>query len=123
MSEKLATRLREAGLAAGGVTLKLKTTTFASRTRAVRLPAPSALPDRLFAAGRTLLAREADGTAFRLIGVGANPLVPASEADPPDLADPDVARGVAIQGAVDALRARFGTSAIGRGRGLAKRGG
>lgn len=117
MAEKLARRLREQGFAAGGVVLKLKTARFAGRTRAQRLPGPTALPDALFATGRALLLREADGTAFRLIGLGAHPLLPGRMADQPDLADPDAPRRVAVQRAVDALRARFGDGVIGRGRG------
>ncbi|MBV9814055.1 MAG: DNA polymerase IV [Acetobacteraceae bacterium] len=118
MAEKLGRRLREADCAAGGVVLKLKTSRFASRTRAARLATPTRLPDRLFEAARTLLAREADGTAFRLIGIGAQPLLPGDAADPPDLADPDAPRRVAAQGAIDALRSRYGASIIGKGRGL-----
>ncbi len=119
LSEKLARRLREGDLAAGGVVLKLKTAKFASRTRTQRLPAPTCLPDRLFAAARALLMREADGTPFRLIGIGAAPLALLADADLPDLADPDTGKAVAAQGAIDALRARFGAAAIGKGRGLA----
>ena len=78
MCEKLSRRLAEKDLAAGGVVLKLKTARFALRTRHARLPAPTVLPDTLFAAARPLLAREADGTAFRLIGIGAQPLLPAA---------------------------------------------
>ncbi len=118
LSEKLARRLREKELAAGGVVLKLKTSRFALRTRAARLPGPTVLPDVLFAAARALLLRETDGTAFRLIGIGASPLVAGNTADWGDLADPDVGRRVAAQAAVDALRAKFGEGAIGRGRGF-----
>ncbi|WP_158745511.1 DNA polymerase IV [Acidisphaera sp. L21] len=118
LSEKLARRLREKELAAGGVVLKLKTARFALRTRAARLPGPTVLPDLLFAAARGLLVREADGTAFRLIGIGASPLMPGYTADRGDLADPHAARRVAAQAAVDKLRKRFGEAAIGRGRGL-----
>ena len=118
--EKLARRLGEAGLAAGGVVLKLKTASFANRTRALRLSQPTCLPDRLFAAGLALLAREVDGTAFRLIGVGAAPLAALADADQPDLADPGGVREVAAQKAIDAVRARFGASAIGKGRSLRK---
>ncbi len=118
LAEKLARRLREKDFAAGGVVLKLKTARFALRTRAVRLPGPTVLPDLLFAAARGLLLREADGTAFRLIGIGAAPLLSGAEADRGDLADPDAGRRVATQAAVDKLRARFGDAAIGRGRGF-----
>ena len=121
LSEKLARRLREKDLSAGGVVLKLKTARFASRTRAARLPNPTVLPDLLFAAASLLLAREVDGTPFRLIGIGASPLRPGNEADRGDLADPDAARRVAAQAAVDKLRARFGEAAIGRGRGFMAR--
>ena len=118
LAERLALRLREKDLAAGGVVLKLKTSRFATRTRNVRLPGSTALPDTLFEAGRRLLALELDGTAFRLIGIGANPLTPGQGADRGDLADPDAGRRVAAQKAVDTLRGRFGAGVIGRGRGL-----
>jgi DNA polymerase-4 len=118
LSEKLARRLNEQGFAASGVVLKLKTADFALRTRNARLPGPTMLPDRLFEAARRLLLRETDGTAFRLIGIGAQPLAAASEADLPDLADPNGARRIATQTAIDALRTRYGTAIIGRGRGL-----
>ncbi len=120
LCEKLARRLREKDLAAGGVTLKLKTAAFATRTRAARLPQPTALPDVLFAAARALLAREADGTAFRLIGIGAQPLAPLAEADRGDLADPEAPKRAARWAAVESLRAKFGESAVMRGRGLPK---
>ena len=116
LSEKLARRLKENELSAGGVVLKLKTTDFAIRTRAARLPGATVLPDRLFEAASTLLSHEANGTAFRLIGIGANPLLALAEADHGDLADTETPRRAAAQAAIDALRQRFGESAIGRGR-------
>jgi DNA polymerase-4 len=118
LAEKVARRLREADLAAEGVVLKLKTSRFALRTRSRRFAAPTRLPDVLFAAASMLLAREADGTAYRLIGIGAQPLAPGEAADRPDLAAPERGRLVAAQTAIDALRARFGAEAIGRGRGF-----
>jgi len=118
LSEKLARRLREQDFAAAGIVLKLKTADFRVRSRATRLAAPSLLPDTIFAAAKSLLAREATGAAFRLIGVGASPLAMARDADPADLADPDSLRRRARQQAIDTLRARFGEAVIGRGRGL-----
>lgn len=118
LSEKLARRLKENELSAGGVVLKLKTIDFTIRTRAARLPSPTVLPDRLFEAANALLSREATGVAFRLIGIGASPLLPLLEADRGDLADTGTPRRAATQAAIDALRQRFGDTAIGRGRGI-----
>ncbi|MCB8880919.1 DNA polymerase IV [Acidisoma cellulosilytica] len=118
IAEKLARRLRREEFAAGGITLKLKTSEHKLRTRSLRLAVPTALPDLLYAAGRSLLAREIDGTAFRLLGLGAQPLRAVQDADPVDLADPDSERRVARQQALNRLRDKFGTGIIGRGRGF-----
>lgn len=117
LSEKLARRLKENELSAGGVVLKLKSSDFAIRTRSARLTSPTVLPDRLFEAANAMLLREATGTPFRLIGIGANPLLPMHEADRGDLADVETPRRAAAQAAIDALRQRFGDAAIIRGRG------
>ncbi len=117
-AEKLARRLRENDLCTGGIALKLKTARFANRTRAVRLASPSALPDRLFAAGRDLLRKECDGTAFRLIGIGATQLLPIEQADHGDLADTSIPRLAAAHSAIEQLRSRFGAAVIARGRSL-----
>jgi DNA polymerase-4 len=116
LSEKLARRLRAQSLAAGGVVLKLKTARFVSRTRSLRLASPTVLPDRLFEAAQGLLAGEVGGTAFRLIGIGASPLVAGDLADHGDLADALTPKRAAAQAAIDALRARFGEAAVRRGR-------
>ncbi|MCB4822003.1 DinB/UmuC family translesion DNA polymerase [Roseicella aerolata] len=118
MCEKLAYRLKEKEPAATGIVLKLKTAGFAQRTRAARLPSPTRLPETLFVAARPPLAKEADGTAFRLIGIGAQPLAPAAAADRGDLADPKAPRRAARWQAAEALRARFGEAAVGLGRGM-----
>jgi len=120
LCEKLGRRLRREEQAAAGIVLKLKTAAFASRTRSQRLPNPSQLPETLFEAARILLQREADGTSFRLIGIGAAPLAPAALADKGDLADTATPRRLARQNAIDALRARFGDTAVQHGRGLRK---
>jgi DNA polymerase-4 len=118
LCEKLARRLKEKGLAAGGVVLKLKAADFALRTRSQRLAEPSLLPEVIFAAARPLLQKEADGTAFRLIGIGAQPLAPADQADRGDLADPEAPRRAARWKAMEALRSRFGEDAVVSGRGF-----
>ena len=85
LCETVAQRLRKAGLAAAGVALKLKTADFKLRTRARRLADPTQLADTLYRNVLVLLEREIDGSAFRLVGVGAESLAAARLADPPDL--------------------------------------
>ncbi|WP_291298092.1 DNA polymerase IV [Elioraea sp.] len=118
LAEKLSGRLKAKGLAAGGVTLKLKTSGFVSRTRHARLPEPTQMADTLFAAARGLLAREATGARFRLIGIGADPLADGRDADRGDLADPAAPKRKAMDQAMDRLREKFGSGVIGKGRGL-----
>lgn len=118
LCEKLAQRLSERALAAGGVVLKLKTAGFETRSRHARLAQPTRLPETLFRAAQPLLAKEATGMAFRLIGIGAQPLARATDADLPDLADPDAGRRAAKWKAVETLRAKFGSGAVVSGRGL-----
>ena len=69
----------KAGLAGGGITLKFKTAAFRTITRARRLDRPT------FRAAVPLLAGEANGCAFRLIGIGAHDLVGAREVNQSDL--------------------------------------
>ena len=118
LSERVAARLKKAGLCGRSVTLKLKTTDFKSRTRARMLPATQLAP-RIFAAGRELLARELDGARFRLIGIGMSDLLPGAEADHADLIDTGLPRLKAAETAIDRLRARFGDGAVQRGMAFA----
>lgn len=78
-------RLKRADLAGETVVLKLKTADFHGLTRQSALPHPTQRADVLFDHALRLLARETDGRAFRLIGIGVDHLVPAGRADPPDL--------------------------------------
>ena len=85
LSERVAGQLVRYKLAAGTVTVKLKTARFALLTRSRRLAVPTQKAAVLFETARPLIEREADGRAFRLIGIGADTLAPETEADPPDL--------------------------------------
>lgn len=118
LCEKTSKRLKHQELAGRTITLKLKTADFHSITRATRLPEPTQLAARLFAAGRDLLRRECTGPRYRLIGIGASDLTGPEEADHGDLADVATPRLKAMEGALDALRARFGDAAIGKGLSL-----
>jgi DNA polymerase-4 len=115
LSEKVSGRLKAQGLAGQSLTLKLKSADFRTRTRARALGAPTQLATRIFAAARELLAKEVDGTRFRLIGVGVADLGPAAEADRGDLLDTRVGKEKATEAAIDALRARYGETSIVKG--------
>ena len=119
--ERLARRLAGKDLAAGGLVLKLKTAGFETLTRSARLPAPTLLPDTMFAAAQPLLARAADGTRYRLLGLGAAPLAGAAGADLGDLADPHAPKRAAKWRAVEALRQKFGADSVVAGRSLGDR--
>ena len=85
LCDRVASRLAHAGLAGRTVVLKLKTAEFQIISRHHRLAAPTCRAELILQAGLSLLAREADGRSFRLIGIGVADLCPASLADPPDL--------------------------------------
>ena len=76
---------------------------------------PTQLAARLFAFSRELLEREANGTFYRLIGIGAQDLIDAAQADHGDLADQTVGRAKATEKAIDALREKFGDGAVVKG--------
>ena len=121
LCEKVSARMKAAQLSGITVTLKLKTASFATRTRATRLSDPTQLAGKLFEAGKRLLAHEVDGTRFRLIGIGLSDLDDAEAADPADLADPDLTRKAGAERAVDRVRAKFGRDMVQRGLGFSPR--
>ncbi len=115
LSEKVARRLKRAGLAAGGVTLKLRLPDFRLRTRTRSGAPPTQLATRIFAAARALLRAQPRGESYRLIGVGAADFRPADAADEADLIEGDRTREKARENAIDALRDKFGEGAVVRG--------
>jgi DNA polymerase-4 len=114
-AEEVADRLKEKQLAGSTITLKLKTADFRILTRARSLDSPTQLAAKIFAISRDLLAREINGTRYRLLGVGVSALTTADEADPADLIDPAGTRQAAAERAVDRVRGKFGHAALVRG--------
>jgi DNA polymerase-4 len=115
LSEKVSARLKAKAISGSTVTLKLKTADFQIRTRARSLSDPTQLARRIFDCGRELLARETDGTKFRLIGIGVSGLQSSQAADPGNLLDPDSRKTASSEYALDTLRAKFGRKAVIRG--------
>jgi DNA polymerase-4 len=115
LCEKVARHARADGVAGRVVTLKLRTTDFRIVTRRRTVAAPTQTAKTLFAVGRELLAKEATGRPWRLIGVGIAELVDA-EAVEADFFDGEERRALAGERTLDALRARFGAEAVTSGR-------
>ncbi|MGD9802348.1 MAG: DNA polymerase IV [Hyphomicrobiaceae bacterium] len=90
LAPRVASSLVRKGLAGSAVVVKLKTASFQIVTRTRRLANPTQRADVLIEAARTLVEKEADGRLFRLAGIGVDGIVPAAEADPPDLFGSDV---------------------------------
>ncbi|MBT3330164.1 MAG: DNA polymerase IV [Rhodospirillaceae bacterium] len=117
-ADRVARRMKAAELAGSTVNLKLRRADFRILSRSRRLPDPTQLADTIYHHCVELLAGEVNGTAYRLLGVGLSGLVDGGEADPLSLADPEGGRRADAERALDKVRERFGTEAIGKGRGL-----
>jgi DNA polymerase-4 len=117
-AERVSARAKDHELAGRTVVLKLKTANFKLKTRSASLDAPTQLADRIFRIARDALKREADGTKYRLLGVGISNLAPAHQADPLDLIDRGTDKRAAAERAMDKLRGKFGVETVGKGRGV-----
>ncbi|PDT75747.1 DNA polymerase IV [Bradyrhizobium sp. C9] len=112
LSEKTSARLKSSDLSGCTITLKLKTADFRQRTRSQSIQTPTQLAAKIFAVTREMLAREIDGTAFRLMGAGVSALRPGSQANDSDMLD---RRSAHAERAIDNLRKKFGNAAVIRG--------
>ena len=111
-AERVSFGLKHEDIAGSTVTLKLKTADFKLRTRARRLADPTQLADRIFAAADALLAEEAHGQKYRLLGVSVSDLCESRFADPADLVDQKATRKAAAERAMDEVRQKFGKHAL-----------
>ena len=116
VTERLSERLKAKNIVGDTVTLKLKSAGFRLRTRARHLMIPTQLANVIYETGLSLLEREIDGTAFRLIGIGVSGIDAADGTDPADLLEPAIARKAAAERAMDRVRTRFGREAVIRGK-------
>ena len=112
LCEKVSARLKNSGLAGSTITLKLKTADFRQRTRSQSIHEPTQLANKIFSIVREMLAKEIDGTAFRLMGAGVSALRAGDAAGDTDMLD---RRSAHAERAMDNLRKKFGDAAIVRG--------
>jgi DNA polymerase-4 len=116
LCERVARTARKSGVAGRVAALKLRTADFRIITRRRTLAVPTQAARTLFAVARELLATEARGGAYRLIGAGLSDFVDAAEGL--DLFADEERRARSSEQAIDALRARFGPDAVISGRAL-----
>jgi DNA polymerase-4 len=121
LCERVAGQARSGAVAGRVVTLKLRTTDFKIVTRRRTLPVATQTAHTLFKVGRELLAKEATGRPWRLIGIGIADLIDAETASDDFFAEGE-RKALASERSVDAIRARFGAGAVTSGRILRAKG-
>ena len=115
LCERVARQARSGEVAGRVVTLKLRTSDFKIVTRRRTLPVATQTAHTLFKVGRELLAKEAGGRPWRLIGIGIADLIDAELAGA-DFFAGDERRRLASERSIDAIRAKFGADAVTSGR-------
>jgi DNA polymerase-4 len=115
LADGVAGRLRGQGKVARTVTLKVRFADFQTITRATTLAAPTATAHGIVAAALPLLLAIDPATGVRLLGVSASQL--AGAADEQLTLDDSTAAGGrdwrVAENTIDAIRSRFGNTAIG----------
>jgi DNA polymerase-4 len=122
LSDRTAGRLRRKQLGAGCVTVKIRMHDFTTQTRQCRLTPPSNESRRLGAAAIALLdawLHEHPGARIRLLGVGTSDLAVSEQHDLFAAAAPE--EPTQLDATLDRIRSRFGTAALTRASGLARR--
>jgi len=119
LAEKVSDRAKARDLAGRVVTLKLKRKDHKSLSRRVTLRDPTQIADRIYRTARDLFGQVGPQGPYRLIGVGLSDLVGDTDSDlTSDLLDPNAAKRTKAERATDAIRAKFGSDAIVKGRSL-----
>lgn len=116
LCQRVSKRAKIAGLAGHTINLKLKTTDFKSRTRSVSLQDATRLAHLIFEFSKPLLLKEANGTKFRLLGIGLSNLVESDHDEEIDSLDTRSAARSKAELAIDKLQSKFGKSAVALGR-------
>jgi DNA polymerase-4 len=116
LCDRVARKARSDGVAGRVATLKLKTVDFKLVTRRRTLPVPTQTGKALFTVARELLAAEARGAKYRLIGAGLSDFIDADQGL--DMFAEDERRARKSETAIDALRQKFGVDAVMSGRSL-----
>lgn len=108
LSDAVAARLAEGGLAGRTVTLKVRFADFRTITRSATEPAPLAAGATIARIAKRLLAAIDPGIGVRLLGVSLSNLIEGSQ-----LSFEDQSKEAGVSPAIDEVRRRFGASSIG----------
>jgi DNA polymerase-4 len=114
MAEGVSARLRDAGVRATTVTVKVRDSSFATVTRQRKLVEPTDLTEPIWRAALDLARPEFRGKRIRLVGVTASGLGERDQLGLFDGISDERQRRVVV--AADELRHRFGTRAVTRAR-------
>ncbi|PSL18346.1 DNA polymerase IV [Shimia abyssi] len=119
MAEKVSDRAKAKDMAGRVVTLKLKRANHSLISRRISLRDPTQMADTLYRTARNLFDQVGDQGPYRLIGVGLADLISAEQGDlSGDLLDPQAVQRTKAERATDAIRKRFGSDAILKGRAM-----
>ncbi len=119
LTERTATRLRKANLAANTVQIKIRQSDFTTYTRQRTVRPAANGTDQIYAVARELLQawlQQSPDAKIRLLGVGGSRLAPAQQPDLFSAIEDETA--APIDRTVDEIRDRFGNAALGRARTL-----
>ncbi|MEJ2384096.1 MAG: DNA polymerase IV [Xanthomonadales bacterium] len=119
-TDRVATRLRAAGLLARTVTVKIRDDRFHTVTRSRSMVAPSSSTRTLYALARALFSNwraNHRSTAVRLLGMGVSALEPEAATDDPG----DRGAEHRVDRVFDAINRRFGSAKIAHARTLLRR--
>jgi len=115
---RVATRLREVGVVARTIVLKVRYGDFRTITRSRTVPDPTDLADELASVGRELLRGVDLRAGVRLVGLSAQQLIASADTQPQLPLDaapgPDRDARGDLERAVDDVRRRFGDDAVRR---------
>lgn len=117
LAEGVGSRLRDGGVKAGTIGVKVRDAQFATHTRQRTLPAPTDQADEIFRVALALTRPEVRAIQVRLLGVVASSL---TEREQLSLFHDEYDRRKLVSDATDQLRHRFGPGTIVRARLLSK---
>ena len=118
LCETVSRRLKNRNLAGRSITLKLKRADFRQVTRSRTLATPTQLAEIIYRNAVTMLEKETNGPAYRLIGIGMADILDAEEGDLPDLLSGTSGKLSRVERAIDDVRTKLGENSIGKGRRL-----